>query len=103
MINWHTEPRSRRLIKALDKSRVERVTRIAVPCDYSIFVGADRAAQRKLYALEARRDRAIARAVGGSFAELEARGEALRYLDAMDLAPTVYDVLAEAHSAQVAA
>lgn len=93
MIDWHLEPRSKRLIAKL-KGRVEQVRQIAVPCDYFIFVGVDRAAQRTLKALEARRTRAVERVAGGAFTELNAAGRGLAYLNTEDQAPSVYEVLA---------
>ena len=69
MINWHREPRSRRLLAKLNRTNVRRVTRVAVPCDYYDFVGEDRATQRVIRALEARRTRAIERALGCPFLE----------------------------------
>lgn len=93
MILWHQEPRSRRLIAKL-AGRVTRVTRVAVPNDFYAFVGVDRAAQRTLKALEARRTRAVERVAGGTFLEVEARGSGWDYIAADRQAPTVYEVLA---------
>lgn len=67
MINWHLEPRSKRLIAKL-QGRVTRVTRVAIPCDYTDYVGIDPAARRTLEALQARRTRAIERHLGCTFA-----------------------------------
>lgn len=96
MINWQQERRTRQLIAKLDRTRVERVKRIAVPCDFHAFVGVDRAAQRTLAAIEARRTRAVERHVGGTFAELNAVGRGWDYLNADELARNVHDVLVEA-------
>jgi hypothetical protein len=96
MINWQQERRTRQLLSKLDRTRVENVKRVAIPCDYHIFVGADRAAQRTLDALEARRTRAVERHVGGTFSELNAIGRGYEYLAADDLAPNVYSVVGSA-------
>lgn len=61
MIDWHLEPRSKRLLAKLNSSNVERVTRVAIPADYVDYVGVDKETRRVIKALSARRDRAIER------------------------------------------
>ncbi len=87
MINWHLEPRSRRLIAKVRDANIERVTRIAVPCDYVQYAGLDRAATRLLGLLEARRRRAVERAAGGSLFEATVGPQG--YIDLDNTAPTV--------------
>jgi hypothetical protein len=89
MINWHLEPRSRRLLAKVRAANVERVTRVAVPCDYVAYAGQDRAATRLLGLLEARRTRAVERAAGGTFLEVEARGSGWDYINADKQAPSL--------------
>lgn len=67
IIEWHKEPRSRRLLAQLNKDNVERVTRVFFPADFHDYVGTNKAARRILTLLENRRDRAIDRVVGSSF------------------------------------
>lgn len=85
MINWHLEPRSRRLIAKL-QGRVAPVTRIAIPCDYTDYVGVDAKARRTMQALEARRTRAIERHLGCAFmdacADRSRHGEIMAALEA---------------------
>lgn len=105
MINWHHEPRSRRLLAKLNKGNTIRVTRVAIPADYTDVVGADRAASRALKALQARRDRAIDRALGCPFHE--AASDNSRHPEIMavlESAPDVNVVVLQALAgAQVAA
>lgn len=93
MINWHLEPRSKRLIAKL-QGRVSVVTRVAVPADYTGYVGDDAAARRTIRALQARRLRAIEFHLGCPFdaacADRSRRDEVLAVLTA---APEVDAVL----------
>lgn len=96
MINWHLEPRSRFLLGKLNRTNVERVTRVAIPADYYDYVGADRSAQRVIKALEARRKRAIERQLGCPF--LDACSDRSRHAEisaVLDAAPEVSAAIAE--------
>jgi Ni2+-binding GTPase involved in maturation of urease and hydrogenase len=93
MINWHHEPRSRKLIAKLTPDRIERVKCIAIPNDYYIYVGADRKAQRTLRALEDRRTRAVERVAGCHFSDLRTVAECQAYIDIDAQAPNLYQVL----------
>jgi len=99
MINWHLEPRSRRLLAKLNRTNVSPITRVFFPADYTVYVGNDDATRRVLEALENRRLRAIERHLGCAFREACAdpsrRGEIMRALDgAPDVAVAVAEVLA---------
>jgi hypothetical protein len=89
MINWHLEPRSRRLLAKARAANIERVTRVAIPCDFIQYAGQDRAATRLLGLLEARRTRAVERTAGGDFRDALARGTAHAYIALDETAPTV--------------
>jgi hypothetical protein len=97
MINWHREPRSRKLLAKLDSSQVAQVKRISIPADFYEYVGSDDTARRVFRLLENRRTRAIERALGCSFdeacADRSRRDEILAILDA---APTVSHAVGEA-------
>ncbi|MDI3491997.1 MAG: hypothetical protein PWP11_3274 [Thauera sp.] len=97
MIDWHKDSRSQHLLAQLDVSRVERVKRVSVPADFHEYVGADRDARRIFKLLEARRTRAIERALGCSFdaacADRSRRNEIIAVLEA---APDVSLVIEEA-------
>ncbi len=99
MINWHLEPRSRRLLKKINRGNVSPVTRVFFPTDYTVYVGNDKATRRVLDALEARRTRAIERHLGCDFrtacADPARRSEVIGALDgAPDVAAVVADLLA---------
>ncbi len=96
MINWHLEPRSRRLLKKINRSNVSPVTRVFFPADYTVYVGNDKATRRVLGALEARRTRAIERHLGCDFRTAcadPARHPEIRV--ALDAAPDVAAVVGE--------
>lgn len=93
MINWHHEPRSRKLIAKL-QGRVEAVKRIGIPNDFYVFVGVDRKARHTLKALEARRTRAVERVAGAVFTDLKTTEQCRAYLGIDESAPCVYAVLA---------
>jgi len=95
MINWHTEYRSRKLIAQLDPSKVEAHTRIAIPADYTVYVGTDDATRRTLAALKNRRQRAVERAFGARFEDLTTTEQCREYLALDAQAPEVDAVLAE--------
>lgn len=96
MINWHQQYRSRLLLAKLSRDNVERVTRVAVPADYTDYVGADRATRRIFDRLEARRLRAIEFALGCSFAEACAdRSRRAEVLAVLTAAPEVGSVVGE--------
>lgn len=99
MINWHLEPRSRRLLAKLNRGNTERVTRAAIPADYHDYVGADKDARRVLKALEARRTRAIEFHLGCDFktacSDTSRHGEIMAVLEAApDVSVAVAQVLA---------
>lgn len=99
MINWHLEPRSRRLLAKLNAGNVERVTRVSIPADYHDYVGTDKAARRVLKALHTRRERAIEFHLGCDFmtacADRSRRSEVIATLEAApDVSVAVAQVLA---------
>ena len=97
MINWHLEPRSKRLLAKLNAANTERVLRVAVPADYYDYVGTDKVARRVLAALQARRDRAIERHLGCTFDEACAdRSRREEVLAALEAAPEVSAVVGAA-------
>jgi hypothetical protein len=96
MINWHTEYRSRKLIEKLDPSNVSKHLRVAIPADYFIYVGDDEATRRTLSALKDRRQRAVERAFGARFEDLETSDQCRDYLALDAQAPEVDAVIEEA-------
>jgi hypothetical protein len=66
---WTEEPRTRRLIKSIQKGTIERVTLVGIPADFIGFVANTKGARRKLAALQARYERGIDRALGMPFIE----------------------------------
>ena len=64
---WTSEPRTRRLIKSIEKGSIKRVTLVGIPADFVSFVANTKGARRKLAALQARYERGIDRALGAPF------------------------------------
>ncbi len=87
---WTEEPRTRRLIKSIEKGSIERIVRVGIPADFIGFVGTTAAGRRKLAALQARRDRFIDRQLGCPFKEACAdpsrHGEIMALLEAPEVA-----------------
>jgi hypothetical protein len=100
-IEWHKEPRSRRLLARLNKNNVELVKRVFFPADFHEYVGVDRDTRRVMALLENRRERAIDRAVDSAFGLtfLEAAADGSRSAELMAIlnaAPDVSAVVGEA-------
>jgi hypothetical protein len=93
MINWQNEYRSRKLIAKARAQNIEVHSRVAFPADYNVLIGRDNAARRTLKALEARRQRAVERVLGGSWDELNNSGRTREYLDADALAIPVIEAV----------
>lgn len=99
MINWHLEPRSRRLLAQLNSGNVDRVTRVSIPADFNEYVGADKAARRVFKALEGRRTRAIERHLGSDFmAACADHSRRAEVISALEAAPDVSVVVGMAVS-----
>lgn len=95
-INWHQSPIARRIIARLDRGNVERTTRIAIPADIWVYTGKDRWSSEALLALEYIRTASIELELGYAFEETntdETLTRRVAYLDAMDRAPEVSQVL----------
>lgn len=96
---WHRDPIAQRIIARLDRSNVERTTRIAIPADYWVYTGKDRWSSEALIALEYIRTAAIEEDLGYAFEETNVDRTMARraaYLVAMERAPEVSHVLDEA-------
>lgn len=95
-INWHQSPIAQRIIARLDRGNVERTTRIAIPADIWVYTGKDRWSSEALLALEYIRTASIELELGYAFEETntdETLTRRVAYLDAMDRAPEVSQVL----------
>lgn len=100
-INWHHSPIAQRIIARLNPANTELVRRVSIPADYFVLRGTDRFAIEALTALELIREVSIDEALGYSFAEANTDADNARraaYLDAMDRAPEVTQVLEDAFS-----
>ena len=96
MLDWHKEPRSRRLLARLNKTNVTLVKRVFFPADYYDYVGTNKDARRALSLLENRRDRAIDRAVHRAFGLtfIEAAADGSRSAELMVILNAAPDVSA---------
>jgi hypothetical protein len=87
---WTEEPRTRRLIKSIEKGSIKRTVHVGIPADFIGFIANTKAGRRKLAALQARRDRFIDRQLGCSFKEACAdpsrHGEIMALLEAPEVA-----------------
>ena len=99
LTEWHRNPIAQRIIARLDRSNVERTTRIAIPADYWVYTGKDRWSSEALIALDYIRTAAVELEVGYAFQETDSDTTLTRrvaYLKADDRAPAVSQVLEEA-------
>jgi hypothetical protein len=96
MLDWHKEPRSRRLLDRLNKNNVTLVKRVFFPADFYDYVGTNKEARRVLSLLENRRDRAIDRIVNSTFSLtfMEAAADGSRSAELMAILNAAPDVSA---------
>jgi hypothetical protein len=102
-INWHESPIAQRLIARLTPENTERSKRISIPADFYERTGKDRWASEVLLALFYIREASIDEAVGYSFADTDTDKTLTRrvaYLQAMERAPEVTQVVEDAFAAR---
>lgn len=93
MIEWHTTPVVRRILRGLGSSNCMPVRCTAIPRDFFVWAGRTPEADRILIALDVIRRASIEKELGFAFSDADNRIEAEEYIRLDGETPSVYTVV----------